>query len=79
MKVIVLQNNLNTIGSVKINKQTNFRAAISSVSSLKESISLEDLKNVDAINPQTGYTLVFDQTTNKYIVEELPMVNGGYF
>lgn len=40
---------------------------------------LENLNDVDASNPNTNETLVYDETSGKYIVKTLPIVNGGTF
>lgn len=40
---------------------------------------LGGLKDVDASDPNTNETLVYDATSGKYIVKELPIVNGGTF
>jgi hypothetical protein len=49
-------------------------------------ISLGNLTNVDASNPDDGETLVFDAATNTFIVKELIVdsnnitnINGGTF
>jgi hypothetical protein len=41
--------------------------------------SLEDLLDVDASDADTNETLVYDAATGKYVVKELPIVNGGDF
>lgn len=40
---------------------------------------LSDLLDVDASDPDNNETLVFDSTTGKYVVKELPIINGGTF
>lgn len=40
---------------------------------------LSKLTDVDATTPQNNETLVYDSATGKYVVKELPIVNGGTF
>lgn len=40
---------------------------------------LAELQDVDASNPNTNETLVYDETLNKYVVKVLPVVDGGAF
>lgn len=41
--------------------------------------NLGDLLDVDASDPDTNETLVYDGTLNKYVVKTLPVVDGGSF
>lgn len=41
--------------------------------------TLAELRDVDASDPDTNETLVFDSTTKKYIVKTLPIVDGGSY
>ena len=40
---------------------------------------LSGLRDVDASNPDNNETLVYDASTGKYVVRELPNLNGGTF
>lgn len=40
---------------------------------------LADLEDVDASDADTNETLVYDEATGKYVVKQLPIVNGGTF
>ena len=40
---------------------------------------LQDLDDVDATDADNNETLVYDEATGKYVVKELPVVNGGTF
>lgn len=40
---------------------------------------LATLLDVDASDPDNNETLVYDAATGKYVVKELPIVNGGTF
>lgn len=63
------------------------RTVVSSVTiGPQTTISLGNLTNVDASNPDDGETLVFDAATNTFIVKELVVdsnnitnINGGTF
>ena len=41
--------------------------------------TLEELLDVDATNKANNNTLVYDSSSGKYIIEELPILNGGTF
>jgi hypothetical protein len=40
---------------------------------------LSSLRDVDASDPDNNETLVYDAATGKYVVKELPILNGGTF
>lgn len=40
---------------------------------------LKKLKDVDASDADTNETLVYDESSGKYVVKELPIINGGTF
>lgn len=40
---------------------------------------LSDLTDVDASDPNNNETLVYDSASGRYVVKELPTVNGGTF
>jgi hypothetical protein len=40
---------------------------------------LDQLLDIDASSPDDNDTLVYDSTSGKYVVRELPIVNGGDF
>jgi len=41
--------------------------------------NIGSLNDVDASDPDNNEVLVYDEATGKYIVRELPIVNGGTF
>ena len=80
--------------SVTINPRTNIvskitqkKTAISSVNiGPKPNVTLGQILNVDASNPDNGETLVYDAQQNKYVVKEITVtsnniinVSGGTF
>jgi hypothetical protein len=40
---------------------------------------LAGLKDVDASDPDNNETLVYDSTSQKYVVKALPLVDGGSY
>jgi hypothetical protein len=40
---------------------------------------LAGLLDVDASNPDNNETLVYDAGSGKYVIKELPVINGGTF
>jgi hypothetical protein len=40
---------------------------------------MEDILDVDASSPNNNDTLVYDSFTKKYVVKQLPTINGGDF
>jgi hypothetical protein len=40
---------------------------------------LEQLRDVDTSQATNNETLVYDEASGKYIVKELPIINGGTF
>lgn len=41
--------------------------------------ALRDLSDVDASDPDNNETVVYDATTQKYVVKTLPSVDGGSY
>lgn len=41
--------------------------------------SLAGLTDVDASDPNNNETLVYDETTGKYVIKTLPIINGGIY
>ena len=65
---------------VYINNQT--RETIRTVSvglDTATNVALSQLTDVQAINPQNNDTLVYDSGSGKYVVKQLPVLNGGSF
>jgi hypothetical protein len=42
-------------------------------------VKLSDLRDVDASEPDNNETLVYDSSSGKYVIKQLPAVNGGTF
>jgi hypothetical protein len=62
---------------VSINNQQ--RTTIRSVGLANPESKLENLSDVDASDPDNNEILVYDETSNKYVIKTLPNINGGTF
>jgi hypothetical protein len=62
---VTIKPNKTTVSSVQIGPQL--------------SLSLGQVSNIDATDPQNGETLVYDAATGKYVVKSLNKVSGGTF
>jgi hypothetical protein len=62
---------------VSINNQQ--RTTIRSVGLANQDTKLENLTDVDASDPDNNEILVYDETSNKYVIKTLPNINGGTF
>ena len=40
---------------------------------------LSSLSDVDATDPDNNEVLVYDEASGKYVIKELPVINGGTF
>jgi len=45
----------------------------------QSSVSLGNLTNVDATNPNDGETIVYDAAQGQYVVKAIPTIVGGSF
>jgi hypothetical protein len=66
---------------ISINNQTRSTVRTIGVgTSTSSSVNrLANLLDVDASDPNTNETLVYDASVGKYVVKTLPVVNGGSF
>ena len=62
---------------ISINNQT--RSTVRTIGVGASASSLANLADVDASDPDTNETLVYDASVGKYVVKTLPVVNGGSF
>lgn len=76
IKVIVNSVPKNRISINKIDRNIIRSVGVSPVSSVNQ---LANLTDVDASNPNNNETLVYDEASGKYVIKELPIVNGGNF
>lgn len=64
---------------VSINKQDRGTIRTVGVSAPNPVDTLIKLKDVDASDVDNNETLVYDETTNKFVVKVLPIINGGSY
>lgn len=62
---------------ISINNQT--RSTVRTIGVGASASRLANLADVDASDPNTNETLVYDASVGKYVVKTLPVVNGGSF
>lgn len=75
VKVTVVSPSKNRIS---INNQS--RSTIRTVGIIPENANeLGGLNDVDASDPNNNETLVYDESTGKYVVKTLPIITGGTF
>lgn len=69
---------INTTGKyrVSINKKPQYNVKTYNVPAVNK---LSQLLDVDASNPNNNETLVYDAVSGKYVIKELPVINGGTF
>ena len=69
-----------TSPQIRVSVNNQQRATVRSMSFVPNQLSrLADLQDVDASNPDNNETLVYDASTNKYVIKTLPVVDGGNF
>jgi hypothetical protein len=66
---------------VSVNKQqrTTIRTVGISPATTVPITKLSDLEDVNASDPDNNETLVYDSSTQKYVVRTLPLVDGGSY
>lgn len=56
------------------------KTTISSVTVARTAnLSLSQLNNVETQGSQDGYVLTFEEGSNKFVMKEIPTINGGTF
>lgn len=64
---------------ISINNQNRESVRTVAVGSTSRYDELRKLKDVNASSLIDGYTVVYDEGSDKFVVEELPKINGGNF
>lgn len=64
---------------VSINSQQRETIRAVGIAPLASQNYLAGLLDVDAIDPDNNETLVYDAASGKYVIKELPVLNGGTF
>ena len=71
---------VNSIPKTRVSINSEKRDTIRTVGiGIVPSTRLSDLTDVDASNSNNNETLVYDSASGKYVIKELPVVNGGTF
>lgn len=73
---------VNSVPKNRVSINTQQRETVRTIGITPNTVSLSSLgslSDVDATHPANNYTLVYDSARGKYVVEELPIVNGGTF
>lgn len=66
--------------SINVSSAPKNRIQINSVGGAAAGIdTIAELRDVDASDADNNETLVFDATTNKYVVKPLPSIDGGTY
>jgi hypothetical protein len=56
------------------------KTTISSVTVARTAnLSLSQLNNVETQGSQDGYVLTYEEGSNKFVMKEIPVINGGSF
>lgn len=72
---------VNSTGSnrVSINNQQRKTIRTVGISATSQIDELAELKDVDATDPDNNETLVYDASSQKYVVKTLPVIDGGSY
>jgi hypothetical protein len=71
---------VNSVPKTRVSINNQQRETIRTVGILPSITNkLEDLLDVDVSDADDNETLVYDATTGKYVVREIPIINGGDF
>ena len=80
MDIVISNKSKLGLGQVKVtNENPIAKVNFSKVSKLVGHVALADLTDVVASNPQNGDTLVYNSLTQKYVIQTLPLIDGGIF
>lgn len=77
IKVTVVSDNKNRISINNQNRTSIRTVAVTPDISAGRSLAL--LSDVDASDPDNNETLVYDSSTQKYVVKTLPTIDGGSY
>lgn len=64
---------------VTVKNNPSFVSQVKNYSAADKVVSFRQLTDVDASDADNNETVVFDETTNKFVVKTLPKVQGGTF
>lgn len=75
----IVNTNQSTTVELRTNKTTVSMLPIATTAEISTIANLSQIQDVDASDPDNNEVLVYDQTTNKYVIKTLPVVQGGTF
>lgn len=64
---------------VSINNQKRTTVRTVGLSALSQTGKLANLTDVDTTDPDNNETLVYDSTTQTYVIKTLPAIDGGSY
>lgn len=64
---------------VSINNQKRTTVRTVGLSALAQTGKLANLTDVDTTDPDNNETLVYDSTTQTYVIKTLPAIDGGSY
>lgn len=64
---------------ISINNQQKTTVRAVGIATPSNINSLAQLNDVDATDPDNNETLVYDSTTQKYVIKTLPLIDGGSY
>lgn len=74
---------VNSVPKTRVSINNQQRETIRSVGIVAPTVesvqNLADLNDVNASSPDNNDVLVYDSASNKYVIKELPILNGGTF
>lgn len=70
---------VNSVSPNRVSINNQQRTTIRSVGLANQETKLENLRDVDASDPDNNEILVYDETLNKYVIKTLPNLDGGTF
>lgn len=76
IRVTLKNTNVNVTTTPKNRIQINTGGGVGSASGID---TIVELKDVDASDVDNNETLVYDEVSGKYVVKEIPIINGGEF
>lgn len=70
---------VNSVSPNRVSINNQQRTTIRTVGIAAQESKLVDLRDVDATSLDNNETLVYDEATEKFVVRQLPNINGGTF
>lgn len=65
--------------NINVSSASKSRIGINTSRTISGIDNLTELKDVDASDADNNETLVYDEVSDKFVVREIPIINGGTF